>query len=121
MENNSGMGKNITVPENVLGKFNWGAFLLTWIWGLKHKSFITLIIFPVAIFSGIPVIGFLLSLGVLIWFGINGNKWAWQNNQFESVEKFHELQKKWAVAGLVVFCIFSVLIFTLLQTLTAMK
>ena len=98
-ENNSGQGPNTPVPDIVARKFNWGAFLLSWIWGLGNKTYITLLIFLVGF---IPFIGIVLIFGMQIWFGIKGNTWAWQNKRFQSVEHFHENQKKWAIAGVIV-------------------
>lgn len=96
--NTSGRGKGAVVPDEVKDKFNWGAFLLSWIWGLFHKSYIALITFLLAF---VPFIGPILILAFNIWYGINGNTIAWQNKKYESVEKFHENQKKWATAGII--------------------
>ena len=103
MENNSGNGSLIVVSEEISKKFNWGAFLLSWIWGIGNKTWITLIILPV---NYIPYIGHLIALGLQIWFGIKGNEWAWQNKKFESVEQFHSNQKKWAIIGIIVTIIY---------------
>ena len=108
-ENNSGAGPNTPVPESVANKFNWGAFLLNWIWGLGNRTYITLLIFVASFASIIPIIGALVPLAMCIWFGIKGNEWAWQNKRFESVEQFHDYQKKWAIAGLIVVIISIVL------------
>ncbi|MDW7651180.1 MAG: hypothetical protein SCK29_11100 [Bacillota bacterium] len=35
--------------------------------------------------------------------GIKGNEWAWQNRQWDSVEQFHIVQKKWALWGWILF------------------
>ena len=72
-----------------LKRFNWGAFLLNWIWGIMHKQYLTLLYF-VACF--IPVIG---PLAISIWFGFTGNKWAWESKKWNSVEEFNEAQKTW--------------------------
>ena len=77
--NNSGQGPNITVPEEVADKFNWGAFLLSWIWGLGNKSYITLTMLATVVLAFIPFVGMfvgLAQLGLAIWFGIKGNEWA---------------------------------------------
>lgn len=97
--NNSGQGPNTPVISLVSNRFNWGAFGLSWIWGLFNKTFITLICIP-CIF--IPF-GGLITLGLSIWFGIQGNKWAWQNKKWKSIEQFHNHQRKWAIASVVVF------------------
>ncbi len=72
-----------------LKKFNWGAFLLNWIWGIMHKKYITLLYFVACI---IPVIG---PLAISIWFGIAGNKWAWNSKNWASVEEFNDVQRNW--------------------------
>lgn len=104
-ENNSGQGPNTPVPDIVARKFNWGAFLLSWIWGLGNNTYITLLIFATILVAWIPIIGWLISLGVCIWFGTKGNEWAWQNKRFQSVEHFHEYQKKWAIAGGILYLV----------------
>ena len=102
LENTSGTGKEANVPAEVAGKFNWGAFFLSWIWGLGNATYLPLIILAVAF---IPLVGWLGCLGLAIWFGIKGNEWAWQNKRFESVEAFHSYQKKWTIAGIIVACL----------------
>ena len=110
--------ENKFVPEDVKNHFNWGAFFLTWIWGLGNNTFITLLIFATILVGWIPIIGFLISLGVCIWFGIKGNEWAWKNKHFISVQAFHEYQKKWAIAGVIVFVIMAVIVPVIIATLT---
>ena len=77
--------------ETELKKWNWGAFLLTWIWGLGHgvyRSFLTLI----------PI------YGLYEWYmlGRNGNRLAWENRRWDSVESFRSTQRKWAMWGIIV-------------------
>jgi hypothetical protein len=80
--------------EPELRKWNWGAFLLTFIWGIRHgvmRSFLVLV----------PFYGF------YEWFmlGIHGNRWAWEKGRWESVEQFHRSQRTWAKAGVIVTAI----------------
>ena len=103
LNNNSVQMENVEVPDSVVNHFNWGAFLLTWIWGIGNKSYITLWYFVALLFSIIPMVGSFIPFGVGIWFGVKGNEWAWKNKHFESVEKFHEYQKKWAIWGVISF------------------
>ena len=100
LTNNSGQGKDAVVLDINEKKFNWGAFFFNFIWGIFNNTFITLIVIPVAF---IPIIGGILCFGLQIWFGIMGNKWAWQNKQWKSVEHFHQVQKRWAIATAVLF------------------
>lgn len=79
---------NEELPQE-LKRFNWGAFLLNWIWGLMHKQYITLLYFVACL---IPVMG---PLAISIWFGFAGNKWAWKSRNWNSVEEFNETQKLW--------------------------
>jgi hypothetical protein len=96
--NTSGNGQAAVLPEELKG-YNWGALLLSWIWGIGNKTYITLLSFLVAF---IPFIGGLAALGMNIWFGFKGNEWAWQNKHFESIEHFKSNQKKWTIAGIIV-------------------
>lgn len=80
-----------------LKKFNWGAFLLNWIWGIFHGKYITLLYFPACL---IPIIG---PFAVSIWFGIVGNRWAWESKSWESVEQFNTCQKIWVKLWFVLF------------------
>ena len=54
-------GKNI--PKE-LNEFNWGAFLLTFIWGIKHKAWITLLAIPLIYFQSFDYI-LLLKINTL--------------------------------------------------------
>ncbi|MCR5261273.1 MAG: hypothetical protein K6C94_05490 [Candidatus Gastranaerophilales bacterium] len=103
------MAENIqkVLPEE-LKKFNWGAFFLTWIWGLGNKSYIALWALLSGIVSAIPVIGF-AAIGFNIWLGLKGNEYAWHNKDWESVEQFNETQKKWVIAGAIVWVVLFVL------------
>lgn len=100
--NTSGQGKNAIVPDEIKNKFNWGAFFLSWIWGLGNSVYIALLIF---VFYFIPVIGYFLSFVFCIILGIKGNELAWQNKKFNNIEAFHANQKKWAIAGCIVCAI----------------
>lgn len=90
MENTSGRGSNAVVPPEI-NRWNWGAFLLTWIWGIGNSTFIAFLMF-------VPFVNFIM------WFvlGAKGSAWAWQNKQWDSVEDFKRTQRKWAMAGAIV-------------------
>lgn len=79
--------KSSTIPSEIKG-WNWGAFLLNWIWGLGNKTYIALL----ALIPGINLImAFIL--------GAKGNQWAWKNQKWESIEHFKRAQKQWSVFG----------------------
>ena len=98
--NSSGFGKASIVPDEVAHHFNWGAFFLSWIWGIGNKVYIALIALLLAF---VPVIGVLLHFGFSVWLGTVGNKLAWQNKQWESIEEFDRIQKIWVNVGLILF------------------
>lgn len=90
MENTSGRGSTAVVPPEI-NRWNWGAFLLTWIWGIGNSTFIALLMF-------VPFVNFIM------WFvlGAKGSAWAWQNKHWDSVDDFKRTQRKWAAWGAVV-------------------
>jgi hypothetical protein len=44
MDNTSGQGVGAVVPPEI-DCWNWGAFLLNWIWGIGNNTFIALLMF----------------------------------------------------------------------------
>ena len=87
--NTSGTGG--PVPEEIKG-WNWGAFWLSWIWGIAHNVWISLLCFC-------------LGLIWMIVLGIKGNEWAWQHRQFDSIEQFKETQAAWSKWGWIILAI----------------
>jgi len=101
MENTSGTGRAAAVPAEI-DHWNWGAFLLNWIWGVGNNTFIALL-------ALIPFVG-LVMMFVL---GAKGSAWAWQNQRWESVERFKSTQRKWAFWAFVVWGIY-IFVYTIL-------
>ena len=93
MENTSGKGSTATVPGEI-DKWNWGAFLLNWIWGIGNNTFIALLMF-------IPVANFVMPFVL----GAKGSSWAWRNKRWESVEEFKRVQRKWARWGFILLAL----------------
>jgi hypothetical protein len=88
--NSSGRGMFADVPVEVRG-WNWGAFLLGWIWGIKNRTW-------VALWTFIPIV----AIPVMFILGARGSEWAWRNRQWESVEEFKRAQRRWSWYGLAV-------------------
>ncbi len=80
-----------SVPA-IAQKWNWGAFLLTWIWGLGNRVFISLLMF-------VPLVN------IVVWFalGLKGGRWAWEQGNWSSEEDFAKAQKVWTIAGIIVW------------------
>ena len=89
-ENTSGQGATAVVPREIQG-WNWGAFLLTWIWGIGNNVLIALLMF-------VPCVN------IVMWFvlGAKGNEWAWRNKRWDSVEEFQRVQRTWTKWGVIV-------------------
>jgi len=80
-----------TVPPEIK-RWNWGAFLLNWIWGIGNQTYIALL-------ALIPGFGFIW----MIVLGARGSAWAWRNGRWDSVEHFKRVQRKWAIWGAVIW------------------
>ena len=83
----SGSAPNAHLPPELEG-WSWGAFFLTWSWGIGNRV-------PVALVALVPIAG-LIMMFVL---GAKGNEWAWEANAWSSVDEFRRVQRKWAVGG----------------------
>jgi len=98
--NDSGQGKASTIPAEIKG-WNWGAFLLTWIWGIGNNVWVSLI---ALVGSIVPIVAIVMCFVL----GAKGNEWAWQSRRWDSIEQFRRTQSTWAkwgvgiVVGLVV-------------------
>lgn len=82
--------KDTPIPPQ-LHRWNWGAFLLNWIWGLGNSTYIALLMF-------VPFVN-LIMIFVL---GAKGSEWAWKNRLWENEDHFVRTQRNWALAGLAV-------------------
>ena len=88
--NTSGQGPSAVVPSELQG-WNWGAFLLTWIWGIGNRVWWALLaLIP------IPIVG--LAMAIIL--GLKGNEWAWQSKKWESIERFRRTQRIWMYWGI---------------------
>lgn len=78
-------------PAEIRG-WNWGAFLLTWIWGLGNRT-------PIALLALIPGV----NIVMMVVLGAKGTAWAWRNETWKSTDHFRSTQKNWAIAGAIVW------------------
>lgn len=98
VENTSGQGKVAVIPEEVRG-WSWGAFGLSWIWGVSNGVWISLLVF-------VPYLGFIWPIVL----GVKGNQWAWQHKRWDGIEHFRSTQGKWSIAGVIVFVVTIILV-----------
>ncbi len=93
--------------DEYLEKFNFGAFLSSWVWAMCNHIYWPLIIIPISL---IPFLGQIASLFLCSYLGIKGNTLAW-NRTKASFGKFVSGQKKWIVIGVILFILFAVIQF----------
>jgi hypothetical protein len=86
------------VPTDIR-RWNWGAFLLNWVWGIGNNTWIALLCF-------VPGVGFVMPFVL----GFKGNEWAWRNARWDSVGHFQRVQRGWAIAGVAVWAMSALLI-----------
>lgn len=101
----SGMGKDSVVP-NEIKQWNWGAFLLNWVWGIGNSTYISLLMF-------VP----LVNVVMIFVLGAKGSEWAWRNRTWRDIEHFKATQKKWRNAGFALVLIVLPLVFILLMNM----
>ncbi|MFZ2100883.1 MAG: cytochrome c oxidase assembly factor Coa1 family protein [Oricola sp.] len=77
-----------------LDRWNWGAFLLNWIWGIGNSTFIALLMF-------VPFV----NIVMIFILGAKGSKWAWRNRYWRDAEHFRRTQRKWAIAGFILLAL----------------
>jgi len=87
-------------PAVEQAKWSWGAFQLSWIWLMAHNMVGWGVIALVANWLCSPV-----YLAPMIYLGISGNRLAWQNRRYESVEHFLAVEKIWSNWGIALFCL----------------
>jgi hypothetical protein len=92
--NTSGQGFLTGDVPPEIKEWNWGAFFLTWIWGIGNRvwlALIALVPFP------------LVGIAMMVLLGIKGNEWAWQSKKWDSVEQFRHRQRIWMYWGIAAF------------------
>ena len=106
--NTSGGGSSAAVPQEI-DRWNWGAFLLNWIWGIGNGVYLALLMF-------VPLVN------VVMWFvlGAKGSRWAWQKRKWDSVEHFKRVQRQWAVWAVVVYALVFLLVGAIAVTIPLM-
>ncbi|MES2183389.1 MAG: cytochrome c oxidase assembly factor Coa1 family protein [Pseudomonadota bacterium] len=95
--NTSGQGHTATVPAEI-DRWNWGAFLMTWIWGIGNNTFLALLVF-------VPFVNIVMPFIL----GVKGSAWAWRHKRWASVEEFRRIQRNWARWGLALWLAFILL------------
>ncbi|HAZ46301.1 MAG TPA: serine/threonine protein kinase, partial [Cyanobacteria bacterium UBA11371] len=80
--------ESIAIPDEIKG-WNWGAFLMPWLWPFTNKVWIGLLCL-------MPYVGWIMGFVL----GAKGNEWAWKSRKWRSIDQFKAHQRGWAIAGL---------------------
>ncbi len=75
------------VPDGVKG-WCWGAFTLGFVWAIAHKVWLGLL-------TLVPIV----NIVMIFVLGFKGREWAWKAKQWDSVEQFNRVQKRWSQVG----------------------
>ena len=59
----------------------------------------------IALLMFVPLVNFVMAFVL----GAKGNEWAWRNKKWDSVEHFKAVQRKWAIAGLIILIVWVLL------------
>ena len=97
------------VVQKEIMRWNWGAFLLGWIWAVGNRLWIWL---PVGLAANaialIPspnnktlLISWICQAVISVVLGIKGSEWAWKKKKWDSIEHFKRTQEKWRIWGIV--------------------
>lgn len=97
------------LPEELKG-WNWGAFLLPFIWGPFNRVWIGLGGLVVFAIPPIPwELGVLGYVALALVMGSRGNEWAWRARKWESLDHFRKVQRVWMTWGTVGFMVLGVI------------
>lgn len=88
--------------DKELDKWNWGAFLCSWIWAAYHKIYWPL---AIIIVGCIPYLGQVSALVLAVYLGFTGSTKAWNSGRYANFESYKSAQKKWALAGVLLFIV----------------
>ncbi|GHU38518.1 hypothetical protein FACS1894192_10400 [Bacilli bacterium] len=90
-------------PNGIETKFNWGAFVSPFSFGIAHRAYLGLL----SLLIIIPILGWIFAIVWAFVFGFNGEKWALENpvNQYRDNEEFRKAMSPWHRYGLVAFII----------------
>lgn len=97
------------LPEDLRG-WNWGAFLLPFVWGPFNKVWVGLGALMFGAVLPIPgIFGLLGYTALALLMGARGNEWAWRARKWESADHFRKVQRIWITWGTAGFLVLGVL------------
>lgn len=89
--------------EEIMEKWNMGAFLSSWVWAMANHIYWPLLIIPISI---IPYFGQVASVFLCTYLGLNGYRLAWSKDSAKNFKTFVRKQNKWTLIGVFLFMLF---------------
>lgn len=107
--NSTSLPDALALIQKEIMRWNWGAFLLGWIWALGNKLWIWL---PIGLAANaialIPSpnnktvwISMICQAVISVFLGVKGSEWAWKSKKWGSIERFKKTQDRWRKWGIV--------------------
>jgi len=75
------------LPAGVAG-WSWGAFAFSWIWAIGNRTWWGLL-------GLVPGVGLVMRVVL----GVKGREWAWRSRNWDSVDHFRRVQRRWSIAA----------------------
>lgn len=89
------------ISEHLVRRWNWGAFLLPWLWPFWHGiTWMGVVALICAIFSFWVIPAFVV-LGFAVYLGIKGNEIAVQRRLYGEDETFLKVEGAWTKGGVI--------------------
>ena len=107
--NNTSVQDAPALIQKEILRWNWGAFLLGWVWALGNRLWVWL---PIGIaanaISLIPspnnkaiLISMICQAVISVVLGVKGSEWSWKSKKWGSIERFKRTQERWRKWGIV--------------------
>jgi hypothetical protein len=107
-----------------LGRWNWGAFFLTWIWAFAHRltplgvvALVPDVLWALRVSgivsSGLYRLEFSAGIVLSVYLAVKGNQLAWRRRSFHDLQHFREVQRVWRNWGLGYFAVNMAIVFIL--------
>ena len=106
--------KGHDMPKELKG-FNWGACIFTFIWGIPHEAWVTLLAIPLILIQLPLGFNWLLLTALQIFCGIKGNEWAYQKDYKLTEAQFRMKQLIWGGCALAISFLIPVVFLTILM------
>ena len=91
--------------KDELDKWNWGAFLWTWIWAFGHRRWGQGLLWL--------VVSFFIPLVANVYLGVKGNRFAWETGNYSSREELRASQRRWVWAWMIFIGVIAAIVLVL--------